>query len=206
MTRCDIDKSALTTEEWLKTFYSGECAKLFKQAGYTVPHTSQVDIHYSLPSKGAARGSRSQRIGEAWVPECNSEGRHTILISPAIEPEEPSRSLEILGTLIHEVVHIVVGVQHGHRAPFKKCALAVGLTGKMTATTNGPELTERLTEWLKLNGLCPAGALNVSNRKKQSTRMIKAQCIPCNYIVRLSRSQAEKGLPLCGCCGERMTV
>ena len=202
-----MELSPLTTHQWLNEFYNTFCTELFKRAGYDVPALDKVDLLYSLPSKGAARGQKSQTAGEAWIPELNSLGKYTILLNPAIYIEDPlERNLELLGTLIHEVVHITVGNKHQHNHVFGKCARAVGLTGPMTSTRNSDELTAQITVWLTENGLCPAGALDLTKRKRQSTRMLKAECEPCNYIVRASKTQLMRGMPLCGCCGERMTL
>ncbi len=36
--------------------------------------------------------------------------------------------------LLHEMIHAAVGIDAGHKGPFKRAAIAVGLAGPMTAT------------------------------------------------------------------------
>ena len=96
-------------------------------------------------------------------------------------------------------------------------ALACGLTGRMTATTETPELVETIKKIEKKIGKYPHKKLNYEiGRKKQSTRQIKVECPDCaykavryannnlRYIVRMSRTTYERGNPSCGVCGEKM--
>ena len=41
-----------------------------------------------------------------------------------------------------------------------------------------------------------------TNRKRQSTRMMKAECVTegCGFKVRISRTWAAQATPLCPCC------
>src|SRR5688572_6260631 len=97
----------------------------FADVGYTVPRAVRVSI-------GWPKGGR-KRIGECWSDTASSDKHHEIFISPQLG--ERAMGTRILGVLAHELAHAVVGIPAGHKAPFKKCALAIGLTGKMTATT-----------------------------------------------------------------------
>ena len=91
-------------------------------------------------------------------------------------------------------------------------ALAVGLTGKMTATIATPELKEKIEKWVKKIGQYPHSSFDVSKSKKQTTRMIKVMCISdyteCghgNYKARMSRKLIETfGCPVCPNCGNQM--
>jgi hypothetical protein len=50
-------------------------------------------------------------------------------LSPLFSP-----TIEVLGTLLHELVHAAVGTDHGHKKVFSQEARRVGLTGRPTAT------------------------------------------------------------------------
>jgi hypothetical protein len=87
-----------------------------------------------------------------------------------------------------------------------------GLTGKPTATEAGPELKHFLGKLVETLGDYPHAGVDLvaaeKNRKKQTTRMLKATCNNPEehaepYIVRLSRKAIEIGLPCCP-CGQRM--
>ncbi len=90
-----------------------------------------------------------------------------------------------------------------HGKDFRRVAIAVGLTGKMTSTVATDALKQRLNALILQIGQFPGAALNPSApRKKEATRMIKMQCNDCGFIARASRSAIERaGLPTCGCGG-----
>jgi hypothetical protein len=44
----------------------------------------------------------------------------------------------------------------------------------------------------------PHAALSAERPKTHSTRILKAVCPTCGYIIRLSNKWAAKGLPVCG--------
>ncbi len=154
----------------------------------------------SWPSKSAT-SAKNRRIGECWAAKCSEDDTTEIMLSMAIDDK-----LQVAETLVHEMCHAVVGVEHGHKAPFKRVALAIGLEGKMTATHAGTELSERLNDLIAELPEYPHAKINAANsgKKKQSTRMLKVVC-ECGYTVRMARKWAEVGLPLCGQCQVAMS-
>jgi len=86
-------------------------------------------------------------------------------------------------------------------------ARAIGLAGKMTATTAGPELTARLNGLAGSLGAYPHAALTPARAegspKPQSGRMRKVRCPDCGYLVRAATQWIAIGLPTCP-CGVRM--
>ncbi len=119
-------------ELWLLKAIETHLRKLFKQHGSDLP---EVKVSVGLPS---GRGSK-KAIGQHWSPEASDDRKGTIFISPTI-----ANSSVVLATLVHELVHAAVGNKAGHGPAFRKVAVAVGLTGKMTATYAGPELQKTL--------------------------------------------------------------
>lgn len=156
-----------------------------------------IHISVGFPStKGLAKTGRV--IGECWGASSSSDKAPHIFISPLIA--EGVRALDVL---VHELIH-ASGVP-GHRADFKKLALAVGLTGKMTATEAGPGLKERLNAIIGGGlGDYPHAALSPEDRptKKQTTRLLKAECEDCGSIIRVTQKVVDcPGLPTCACGG-----
>jgi hypothetical protein len=101
-------------------------------------------------------------------------------------------------------VHHAVGVECGHKGPFRKLAKAVGLEGKMTATTASKPLAERLHALCVKLGPYPHAKLDatLSGKKKQGTRMLKVVCTACACIVRMTRTSIDEvGCPTCACGG-----
>lgn len=181
-----------TREQWLEAAVR-LMAPLFEEKDYTVP---AVRVSCSFPSVRAL-AAKKRRGGECWGKEITVDGVPQIFISPLIKD-----SVEVLAILVHEVVHAVVGSAAKHGGKFKKCALAVGLEGKMTSTVAGDELVEIAKEWIKELGDYPHPGLKPGQRpeKKQTTRMVKCECEECGYSLRTSRKWLDDaGAPLCPC-------
>jgi hypothetical protein len=186
----------MTREQWLHEMVS-LLRVLFYQAGYLLPGTLRVACGW--PSHGALRSKQGRVIGQCWHPLASADRHTEIFISPVLAAAEP-----VIATLVHELVHAAVGVEHGHGAAFKRCALALGLTGKMTATVAGPALQARIAALVAVVGQYPHASLDMEvGRKKQTTRLVKAQCTACGYTIRTTRQWLAVGLPTCP-CGEAM--
>ena len=185
--------SALTREQWLAALVDA-LRPVFKSHGYPLP--AKIRVSCGWPSRKAI-GTRSCRIGEAWSPQCSADGTHETFLSPMLD--DP---IEVGHVLVHELVHHAVGVVHGHRGPFAKLARAIGLVGKLTATTAGPELEAELKLLIEVIGVYPHRKLVGTNHKKQSTRMLKVTCIECGCIVRMTQKWLDDvGCPTCACGG-----
>jgi hypothetical protein len=186
--------SPLTREAWLELATVKLREGLFKRVGETVP---VVRVSVGFPGGGSAR----KRIGEYWHARATTDQVPQVFISPVL-----SDAVQVLDVLVHELVHAVTPGD-GHKAQFKRVALAVGLTGKMTATVAGPALKAELEAMLAEIGPYPHGAINLQDRKKQTTRLLKAECQDCGYTVRVTRKWVEEaGTPLCPCNGASMEV
>lgn len=183
-----------TREAWLEdaanylfTDYIGELGRMEKGHSY--------QISCGWPST-RSQSTAHRRLGECWAAKaCADKSTYHIFISPVLDSP-----VEILPILLHELVHAVCGVEVGHKGPFKRLALALGLEGKMTETHAGKELTRRLNTLVRVLGPYPHKALTGPNsRKKQSTRLLKLEAKKCcGYIVRTTQKWLdEEGLPKC---------
>lgn len=183
-----------TREQWLQSAIS-DLRPDIKHAGLILPRIVHVSIGF--PSTRALSTSSRRRIGECWQGEASRDGNPHIYISPVIE-----HGSEVLGALIHELIH-AAGIR-GHKGDFKRPALALGLEGKMTSTVPGPDLTYRLNALIKSLGKYPHNVLDphVRPTKKQSTRLLKATCEDCEAIIRVTGKLClDPGLPTCACGG-----
>jgi hypothetical protein len=187
----------MNRETWLIAALAIVRNHLRDTAAVVVPDTTYVSCGF--PGGGSAR----TRIGECWAHTQSADDRTEIFISPVL-----SDSLDVMAVLVHEAVHAAVGCEHGHKAPFKRAAVAAGLEGKMTATTASDALKATMREWIESLGAYPHAALSLSSRKKQSTRMIKCECATCKYVVRTTQKWIDfSGAPICptvACDGARM--
>jgi hypothetical protein len=162
--------------------------------GYTVPGEVRVSIGWPKGSHG-----KGKAIGQCWSKEASEDAHAEIFISPALGVRNGADpSLTIVGVIVHELAHAFCGHEAGHKGPFKQCALAVGLEGKMTATTPGPAVVALAEAIVREHGPFPAGALNERSRKVQGTRMLKCQCATCGYIAYTTAKWLEAmGAPIC---------
>ena len=182
-----------TREAWLQA----AIAKLAPEYPQDLP---EVRVSVGFP-KGVRGGKHA--IGQCWYTA--EDGIAAVFISPELGPVDVHKGQGVLPTLVHELVHVLAGPEAGHKGAFRTIAQGIGLEGKMTSTHAGESLAQRLHALAEELGPYPHGKLSGSVGKKQSTRMLKAECAPCEYIVRLSRKAAEYGMPTCP-CGEEMRL
>ena len=189
----------VTREEWL-TKAINICTNFkFSPKGYKVP---KLRVSVGLPY---GRGSK-KAIGQHWHPRASEDKLGSIFISPTIND-----STEVLATLVHEIVHGVVGNEAKHGPVFRKCAVDVGLEGKMTATNATDDLKKFFKKFVIAKiGKYPHSRLNIETGrpdKKQTTRMIKMECEECEYKVRGALTKIiENGPVICPCNEKPMIV
>lgn len=165
---------------------------MFLQHGATIPAKVRV-------SCGWPRGARGKQkaIGQAWSPICSADGTCETFVSPVL-----ADPVEVAAVMVHECVHHAVGVKEGHKGPFRRVAVALGLQGKMTATVAGDALKQSLAALCEQLGPYPHAALSAMDGavKKQSTRMLKVACGACGCVVRMARQWLDNaGAPTCAC-------
>lgn len=179
-----------TRESWLNAA-TALLTERFKSEGLTPLGSVRVGVGFT------GMGKRSKRIGETWAAEASADSTLEVIIATTLDAPR-----DVLGTLAHELVHTSLPAGAKHGPEFKRIALAIGLEGKMTATSVGPMLGDIL-DWMAEDlGPYPHARLTVelSGRKTATTRLIKVACEPCEYVVRMSRTTLDLGAPLCGVC------
>jgi hypothetical protein len=184
----------MNREQWLQAA-ANRLRPLFEDAGAKIPRNTRIACGF--PSY-AARARKRTSLGECWSKTRSRDETYEILISPVLA--EP---VSVLDCLVHELVHAAVGVECGHRGPFRRVALAVGLSGPMTATVAGPKLASRLNALAKQLGPYPHAELDASKRgRRQGTRLRKVTCTDpnCGCVLRMTRTWlVTVGPPTCGC-------
>lgn len=183
-------------EDWL-TAAVVQLTPLFAAEGLTVP--AQVRVSCGFPSNAR----RSGAIGEAWKAKASADGTVEILISPTVD--NPRAVLEVL---VHELVHACGYWTHA-AGKFGAAATKVGLkacNGSWKATEGDASFDGRYGALLAGLGTYPHARLSLSGQKpKQPTRLLKAECPSCGYIIRLTAKHANRGLPTC-VCGDHFTL
>jgi hypothetical protein len=177
--------------------YFDNVAYLSKRCGGHELRDIRDKIKVSCGFPAGVRGGNNKAIGVCWSQRASTGGYIEIFISPVIES-----SSRVLDILIHELIHAILPDGEGHGSNFRKCAIKLGLEGKMTATTCGAFLYNTLNDWITNLGEYPHASMNTGERKKQTTRMIKHQCNECGAIWRMSRRYTPS---ICPCCHEQYT-
>jgi hypothetical protein len=181
----------VTREAWLNQALEKLRPWFEDRAGVAIPQDARVSVGF--PGGGSAR----KRIGECWARSQSKDKVNEIFISPVLS--DPIRMLDVL---VHEAVHATDDCQSGHKKEFKRVATAIGLEGKMTATVAGDELKREIERIIKVLPPLTHGALDLSTRKKQPTRLVKLECGDCGMIIRTTAKWIEQtGNPDCACGG-----
>ena len=184
----ELSDPGVARQLWLQRM-TEELRTLFAERGYRVPGNVRVAVAFT------SHGAKGRAIGECWADWASSDNHSEIFIKATLADPRV-----IVATLAHELVHATVGLQAGHGKVFKRCAVKIGLAGKMTATIAGPALAAWIVDAIARVGDYPAGSLAnlTTGRKKQGTRLLKAECETCGYLVRVTRKWVEDaGAPHC---------
>jgi len=188
----ETQKPKTTSREiWLQRLVEQLNRKLFdkKMPAYRVT--------CGWPSRGAL-ATKQRTIGQCFYPAASKDKTTELIVSMALD--DP---MEVAAVIAHEMVHAVVGPEAGHKGPFRKLALQIGLEGKMTATVAGETFKQTVQPILDKLGTYPHAKVDGRERvKKQTTRLIKAVC-ECGYTVRITRKWIDElGAPLCPVHGQ----
>lgn len=186
-----FEAAPLTREQWLNEAVTQIALEVFAPHDIDVP---KIRVSVGWPSRGGT-GTTKRVIGQCWKGMVAKDGVHQIFISPVLDD-----LMQILETLVHEMVHAIDDCESGHKGAFAKMARKVGLEGKMTATHAGGSLALNLAIIAEqLGDFDHSGLVPNPAEKKQSTRMLKLEAACCGYIVRTTQKWIDQGLPSCPC-------
>jgi hypothetical protein len=192
-------------ESWLNSMAQELKKRVFAKAGLKLDlNTIKISVGY--PPKGGA-SKVGKAIGVCFPKAASDANVNEIFINPCLDKSQVTK---VAGVLVHELIHAIDDCRNGHGPVFRKMAIACGLEGKMTATTESAKLKEIINNITKKIGPYPHKKLNYEiGRKKQTTRNLKIECPKCwqtgdPYFVRMSRTMFEKAAPKCGVCGTKM--
>jgi len=194
-------KKKMNRETWLWEMVKQLKLRVFKPAGIALDLTN-IKVSVGFPATGGAR-NRNRTIGVCYASHVSTAKYNEIFINPTLDD-----TVRVTGVLVHELIHAIDDCKHGHMGVFRKMAIACGLTGKMTATTESDALIAKINDIVKVIGKYPHKRLDYTNRKKQGTRNLKIECVnhPHDpYFVRMSKTMYDKGAPSCGVCESKMT-
>lgn len=187
-----------TREDWLNAFID-KARPVFEAANAPLPVNVRVAVGFT------SRGVKGARIGECWSDSASEDGHFEIFIKPTLDG-----AARICDVLSHELVHAAVGIQAGHGPAFKRVALAIGLQGKMTATTASADWYKWALPIIDALGPLPYGALSTegfsTSRKNQRTALLKAECPACGWLARVTAKHVDAhshlNCPVPDCMGQ----
>ena len=106
------------------------------------PAIERIALTFDQPKIAVSIGhpKTKKALGECGAREASEDGQtNQIFITPY-----NNDSLRILDVLLHELIHAFDNNVSGHKGRFAMLARAVGLEGKLTATTAGESLKKQL--------------------------------------------------------------
>jgi hypothetical protein len=178
--------TSIKRQEWIESAVK-QFRMHFADNYWTVPDNGRISVGIPKGMHGSKKA-----IGQCWSNICSTDDYYEIFVSP-----ELGKEIDVLETIAHELCHAVVGTQEGHKGNFKKCALDVGFKAPMTTTPPDEKMVVACQRIIAKIGPYPAGALNISNRKKKGTYLLKCQCPMCGYTVRTTEKWLAEGFPIC---------
>jgi hypothetical protein len=195
-------------EAWLRAA-TDELRPYFLKLGLAIPQAIRFSVGFT------SQGKKAKVPGEAWLAGA-SDDKHCELIVRA----DFSSPADVLGILVHQLVHACLPPEVKHGKPFRDAALRLGLEGPMRQALPGAALRERLKAVADVLGPFPHARLNfdrvtlsglqaADRPKKQTTRLLKAQCVEkgCGYTVRIVAYWIRKvGPPPCPAHGPMKTA
>lgn len=171
----------MNRESWLEAAVVEIKDQLFDPRGYSLPPITRVSVGL-CPGKA---------IGVCADPDCAEDGSTHIFIDPRLV-----KPIEVLGTLLHEMVHASVGVECKHRGKFVEVIRELGLEGKPTATFVAPdtELFQTLTGISLKLGPYPHATLTrkQKEKKKHAWQTYVSVGHEDEYMARLNKNVVEE--------------
>lgn len=211
-----------TREAWLNAAITRAFRPWFAELGLEIP-AYQVAMGYG-------EAYRRGVLAQCYVREL-SEGVSTLYVTP-----ETVDAVDILDSVLHELIHAIDNCASGHRGFFVEIARKLGFIGPWTSTPLTDELRsllERIASDLgplphakvmsisKLRksgpqggmpetvALTPSGGVKVTaGPGQQKNRQVKAACPEHeDYFIRMSRGKAAKyGAPKCPLCDSQLEL
>ncbi len=176
-----------TREAWLIAASLG-LKPLFLRVGH--PLITPVRLSVGFPSQGGLSVAR-RRVGECWGSEASASGVSEIFVSPLLDD-----ALDVLGTVGHELGHVILGAKVGHKKPFAVLMEKIGLEGKATATVPGPRFKSESARLIDELGPFPHGRLvPIPKDQKEKVAIFRCSCPVCGYVCRVIRRWLEVGGP-----------
>lgn len=182
---------------WLEEAYGVVRREFVPQA----PPVNQVNLIPAFPHRGARPGPRqvlgiaSDRLLEGVDRRCSK--------AVEIHLRAFADLIGCLATLLHEMIHLAVGVERGHRAAFQVLARRVGLKAPFTTANPSKSLTVRLRDILGEIGPPPPGWADLDPPRHRGCWRYACRCERPQRFSSYGRHPVDVACPY---CGRRFTI
>lgn len=99
-------------------------------------------------------GQNARAAAEVWSDVASADGKFEILIRP-----DEDRPMMVTAYLAHELCHVAVGLQEGHKGNFKRLMMLIGMTKPFTCTVPTPVFEAWVQPFIDELGQLPHGKL-----------------------------------------------
>ena len=162
----------LNRETWLEAGIILLIDRVFEDLGKVDPAKfAEIPYRVACGFPVGSRGGKTVALGQTFNKRISDDNTVEVVVNAVMD-----QPMDVLPVLAHELVHVLVGLECGHRGAFSSTARAIGLDGKLTATVAGPRLTPVLEAIATELGEYPHGSIDPNARKKQGVRNLKIIC------------------------------
>lgn len=180
--------------EWMEKAYQTLKSKYLPEAPKT------VTISAGFPSSGA-RSSKLKTLGECAYNFIQKDGEKEHLIT--VHFKQFVDEISVLHVLLHEMLH--ASGYKGHGKDFSQRAKSLGLLKPWKSTTPSENLKSQLTALVQEIGEMPKGFGDITDAKKQKSRLRKYAC-SCGVIVRVSSDDFQSKCLKCNTQFQKVSV
>jgi len=181
-----------TREDWLREAAILLNEDILSKYKTCLPELWKVSVGF--PSSASA-------IGQAWDKEACEDGKtHHIFISPELGNHD---KVQLLQVLLHECIHIAVGIDQKHGGEFKRVARDIGLEGRLTATyvsSDNPLYQQLLDIYHAVGWEYPHVTLKKNAKPKKEREKTQTVLVSVNdegYVVKIKNDVLESlGFPV----------
>lgn len=140
-----------TRELWLENAVE-ELRPRFVEVGFPLPERVHLSVGFGL----GAGAENKVILGQTWVRLASEDDVNHVFISPEI-----GDTAQVLGVLMHELIHVALDNEDGHRGRFAEAATRLGLVGRMTEAMPGDALAFELFTMADALGSYPHGRIDL---------------------------------------------
>jgi len=176
-----------TSEEWLQAAVDTSLRSVVQTiTGMVIP---DVRIGVGFPSTGKSGST----LAETWPRKAANDNVNEITVRVTM-----SDPVEVLGVLLHELIHVGFDGKYGHGKRFQKEFARLGFMGDPKGHMMSPELRNNLKTLADSLGVYPRkeGLQEFIAKHKQTTRLHKVICQTCSLNFRLTQKWIDKAVQL----------